>query len=87
MSVHEIKRASLLNVPAKLRQLAEEIEKRADGAEYSVIAVIGYPTGHVAVRGFGSRTDSLSCSGWLARAQTLMTEGAAADADNFSPAS
>lgn len=76
MSIHEIKRTSLLDCPQRLRELADDMEK--NGLK-TVICVIGYPGGKVAVRGYGERTSGLEASGWLARAQTLMTEGAAAD--------
>lgn len=84
MTVREIKRTSLLNAPEKLRELAKEIEAR--GEPYTAIVVVGYPDGRVSVRGYGPRSDSLACSGWLARAQTLMTEDAGQQ-DNFTPES
>ena len=76
MSVHEIKRTSLLDCPQRLRELADDIER--EGLK-TVICVIGYPDGRVAIRGYGERSSGLEASGWLARAQTMMTEGAAAD--------
>jgi len=76
VSVHEIKRTSLLDCPQRLRELADDIER--EGLK-TVICVIGYPDGRVAIRGYGERSSGLEASGWLARAQTMMTEGAAAD--------
>lgn len=67
MAVVEIKRTSLLNVPAKLRELATEIEEA--GGEFTVVCVIGGPSGRVLVRGYGPNTSTLEASGWLARAQ------------------
>lgn len=81
MSVHEIKRISLLDVPGKLRELADEFEKRS--AELcTAVVIVGYDTGHVAIRGYGERTSGLEAIGWLHRALTVMTEGAGVE-DNF----
>jgi len=84
VALHEIKRTSLLNVPQRLRELADEMEKRKD-ERFAVTVVIGYLDrgGKVAVRGFGERTSGLECSRWLARAQTMMTEGADIGGDNW----
>lgn len=82
MSVHEIKRTSLLNCPQRLRELADEMEKQG---LRTVVCVIGYPDGCVAVRAFGERTSNLETTGWLHRGLDVLTNGcSAADAD-FSP--
>jgi hypothetical protein len=81
MSVTEIKHVSLLDVPAKLRALADEVERFN---LRTVVVVIGYPSGKVAVRGYGERSSALMTTGWLARAQNVMTEDcAAADDDGY----
>lgn len=81
MSVTEIKKVSLMDVPAKLRALADEIERLKLP---TVVVVIGYPTGKVAIRGYGERTSALMTTGWLARAQTMMTEDCnAKDGDGY----
>lgn len=74
MTIHEFKKVSLLNVPQKLRELADRLEQL--GEPFSVVCVIGRPNGRVSVRAFGERTDSLNVAGWLARGQTYMTEDA-----------
>lgn len=81
MSVTEIKQTSLLDIPAKLRALADEIEVKGFK---TVVLIIGYPTGKVAVRAYGERTSALMTCGWLARAQTMMTEGCDASDGNWS---
>ena len=83
MSVHEIKRVSLMDVPGKLRELAAAFEKRPQELRTAIV-VIGYETGHVAVRGYGERTTNLEAVGWLHRGLTMMTEGCGT-ADNFVP--
>jgi hypothetical protein len=80
LSVTEIKRTSLLDCPQRLRELADDMEK--NGLK-TVICVVGYPEGKVAVRGYGERTSALEASGWLMRALTVMTEGCAADDSNI----
>ena len=81
MSVHEIKKTSFLNVPEKLRELAQNIEEEKI---LTCVCIIGHTNGKVSVRAYGERTSALQTSGWLARAQTMMTEGCyASDADNF----
>lgn len=71
MSVHELKITSLLNVPAKLRELADHVEKH--GIKTAVV-VLGHPGGYITVRAFGEQTSALSATGWLARASTMMTQ-------------
>ena len=75
MSVHEIKRISLMDCPAKLRQLADTFER--EHLETAVV-IIGQADGHVTVRAFGTRTDALQVTGWLHRALDVMTSGAEA---------
>lgn len=75
MSVREIKRVSLMDVPAKLRQLAAEYERRS-GELRTAIVVVGYTDGFVCVRGFGERTSALETTGWLHRGLDVMTSGA-----------
>ena len=80
MPVHEIKRTSLLDVPKRLHELADELAKRPELC--SVVVVIGgYAGGRVAVRAYGERTSGLETTGWLARAQTAMTDGAGEEDD------
>lgn len=79
--LHEIKRTSLLNVPQRLHELADELAKRPELT--SVVVVIGgYPGGQVAIRGYGERTSGLETTGWLARALAAMTAGAGVE-DNL----
>jgi len=80
MSVTEVRHVSLIDVPAKLRDLADECERLK---LTTAVVVIGYPNGKVSVRAYGERTSALMTTGWLARAQTMMTEDCAAD-DNWS---
>ena len=81
MSVHEIKITSLMNVPAKLRELAQNIEE--EGIK-TCICIIGHANGKVSVRAYGERTSALQTTGWLVRAQTMMTEGCnASDSDGY----
>jgi hypothetical protein len=79
--VHEIKRTSLLDIPQRLRELANEIESRGDEHRSAVI-IISYPDGKVAVRAYGERTSGLETTGWLARAMEMMTSGSGVE-DNF----
>ena len=72
MSVYEIKRPSLLNVPAKLRELADQYERHA-ACMRTAIVIIGYDDGTVVVRGYGERTDALQATGWMHRALDAMT--------------
>lgn len=75
MSVHEIKRTSLLDIPSKLRELAAEFEARP-GELRTAIVVVGFDDGCVCVRGFGERTSGLEATGWLHRGLEAMTCGA-----------
>lgn len=72
MKIHEIKRASLLDIPAKLRELADAIEKNG---QKTCVVIIGCDNGQVHVRGYGERSSGLETTGWLHRAMTAMTEG------------
>jgi len=83
VSVHEIKRTSLMNVPDKLRQLALEFEQRPAELRTAVV-IVGYADGYVAVRGFGERTSALEATGWLHRALDVLTNGAGIS-DNLTP--
>ena len=83
MSVHEIKRPSLVDVPARLRMLATEFESRPKELRTAIV-VIGYSSGCVAVRGFGERCSALEATGWLHRALEAMTSGAGL-VDNLAP--
>jgi hypothetical protein len=80
MSLHEIKRVSLLDVPAKLREMAAEYERRS-GELRTAIVVVGYADGFVCVRGFGERTSALEATGWLHRGLDVMTAGSGVDED------
>lgn len=75
MSVHEIKRRSLLDVPGKLRELATQYEARPEELRTAIV-IVGYDDGLVCVRGFGERTLALEATGWLHRALDVMTNGA-----------
>lgn len=79
-----IGRASLLDVPRRLRAMAEEIEARGD-THRTVICVVAYPDGRVSVRGFGERTSALEATGWLTRAITGLCDGSLVESDNFCP--
>jgi hypothetical protein len=81
-NIREIKRTSLMNVPQRLRELADEIERQGLP---TAIVVIGYPEGYVAVRGFGERTSALEATGWLHRALDAMTDGSRIDTDMSGP--
>lgn len=83
MSVHEIKRVSLMDVPGRLKGLAAEIESRPTELRTAIV-VVGYADGRVAVRGFGERTSALEAIGWLHRALDALTDGAGVE-DNLSP--
>ena len=74
-------KVSYLNVPSKLRELADAVERAQTGNDpfRAVVIVLCYPNGRVAVRGYGEETSPLQMSGWLARAQTAMTEHYCAD--------
>lgn len=74
MSLHEIKRTSLMDVPAKLRELAMQYEERPRELRTAIV-VVGYADGFVCVRGFGERTSALEATGWLHRALDVMTTG------------
>lgn len=74
MSVHEIKRLSLLDVPGKLRELATQYAERPEELRTAIV-VVGYADGFVCVRGFGERTSALESTGWLHRALDVMTNG------------
>ena len=78
MSVTEIKRVSLLNVPEKLRELAKAFEERPEALRTAIV-VIGYDTGHVAVRGYGERTSCLEAVGWLNRGLVHLAEHSGID--------
>lgn len=84
MSVREIKRTSLLDVPAKLREIAAEYERRPDELRTAIL-VVGYRSGHVAVRGYGERTSALEATGWLHRALDVLTDGVGMS-DSLTPA-
>lgn len=84
MSVHEIKRVSLMDVPAKLRQLAGEFEKRPEELRTAIV-IIGYGNGYVAVRGFGERTSALEGIGWMHRALDAMTHDSSAEPSVLAP--
>lgn len=75
-NVHEIKRVSFLDVPGRLREIADDIEQKGIP---TVVMVMGYANGKVSIRSFGERTSGLMTLGWLARAQATMAEGANAD--------
>jgi hypothetical protein len=79
MSVREIKRASLLDHPQRLRELADELAKLA--TVEGTIVIVCYKTGNVAVRGYGYRTSALECIGWLHRAMDAMTDGSGVETD------
>ncbi len=83
MSIHEIKRTSLLDVPAKLHDLAAEFKDRPDELRTAIV-VIGYKDGYVCVRGFGERTTALEAIGWLHRGLEAMTCGSGVE-DDLSP--
>ncbi|MGH6738127.1 MAG: hypothetical protein ACREDY_03665 [Bradyrhizobium sp.] len=74
MSVHPVKKVSYLDVPAKLRELADQVEAIKPVPIESVVIVLGYPHGQVAVRAYGKRTSGLEVAGWLARSLSAMTE-------------
>ncbi len=75
-------KVSYLNVPAKLRELADAAERAQTGDPFrAVVIVLCYPNGRVAVRGYGEETSPLQMSGWLARGLNAMTEGYCADCD------
>lgn len=81
MTVHEIKRTSLLDVPAKLRELAAHVEKNEIK---TAVVILGHPGGYITVRAFGEQTTALSTIGWLGRAFTFMTQDAhLADSDEY----
>jgi hypothetical protein len=78
MSVREIKRVSLMNVPGKLRELADSCEKHD---LRTAIVIVGYPGGYCAVRGFGEKTSALEAIGWLHRALDALTDGSGVETD------
>jgi len=71
-NLREIKRVSFIDGPAKLREWADQLEKIP--TVKTVVLVIGYPTGHVAVRGAGERSSCLELAGWLSRGVTALNE-------------
>lgn len=81
VSLHEIKRTSLLDVPQRLRELADELQKRPELCKTAIV-VVTYPEGRVCVRAYGERTTGLETTGWLARALQMMTDGSGVQ-DNF----
>jgi hypothetical protein len=84
MTVREFKKVSYLDVPAKLRELADAAEKAQGGGPSfnGVIVVLCYPNGNVAVRGYGEQTSPLQMAGWLARGLTTMSQNFDADTDH-----
>ena len=84
MSVYEIKRLSLMNIPGKLRELADYYERNVDSLGTAIV-VMGHRDGTVSVRGYGERTDALQCTGWLHRALDVMTDGSTAEDETIAP--
>lgn len=78
MSVYEIKRVSLMDVPGKLRELADTFEQRSAELRTAIV-IVGHASGHVQVRGYGERTTNLEATGWLYRALTTMSEHTACE--------
>ena len=83
MSVAEFKKVSYLDVPAKLRELADQAERaQANGPSFTaVVCVLCYPGGSVAVRGYGERTSVLEMTAWLQRGVTTLSQNTSADYD------
>lgn len=79
-NIHEIKRISLMDVPAKLRELADRIERENFR---TCVVIVGHDNGQVCVRSFGERTDALQTTGWLHRALDAMTSGSYADTSDW----
>ncbi|MGH3630865.1 MAG: hypothetical protein ACRDRL_25910 [Sciscionella sp.] len=78
MALHVIERKSLLDIPGKLRELADQYERNPERMTTAIL-VVGYDDGTVAVRGYGRRTEALQCTGWLHRGLDAMTDGSMAD--------
>jgi hypothetical protein len=76
MSVHEIKRISLMDVPGKLRELADRCER---DHRHTVVVLIGHDNGSVDIRGYGDRTSALETIGWLHRGLDVMTSGSSSE--------
>ena len=83
--IREFKKTSYLDVPAKLRELADASESAQTGGPpfNGVIVVLCYGSGSVAVRGYGEQTSPLQVAGWLARALTTVSQDYSADHDNL----
>jgi len=81
VSVHEIKKTSYLDIPAKLREMANDLENRSDIQNIAI--VLGYQRGHVVVRGYGPRSTPLELAGWLSRGVTAINELLNADNDRY----
>lgn len=68
MSVHEIKRNSLLNIGAGLRELADWVDQNPDAIR-TVIIVSAANDRVVTCHGYGERCSPVESLGWLMLAQ------------------
>jgi hypothetical protein len=83
-NVHEIKRTSFLDVPAKLRELATMLESR--GTPTKTVIIITADGSRMEVRGFGERTSGIEVAGYLSRALWMQNDLPTADAVDEPPA-
>jgi hypothetical protein len=71
-NVHLIGRVPLTDSPARLRLLADELEK--EGGEPAVIVIVGRDVTDVSIYGYGKGVSFLEMVGWLSIAQTYATK-------------
>ena len=85
MSVHEIKRDSLLDIGAGLRKLADWADQNPDAVR-TVIIVSAATDRVVSCHGYGERCSAVEALGWLALAQQRVLGVREAPATDLGPA-
>jgi hypothetical protein len=85
MSVHEIKRESLLDIGAGLRKLADWADQNPEAVR-TVIVVSAASDRVVSCHGYGERCSAVEALGWLALAQQRVLGSREAPATDLGPA-
>lgn len=85
MSLHEIKRVSLLNIGAGLRQLADWADRNPEAVR-TVIIISAASDRVVSCHGYGERCSAIEAVGWLELAKSrVMGTGREAPATDLGP--
>jgi hypothetical protein len=84
-NVHEIKRASLLNIGAGLRELADWADKNPEAVR-TVIIVSAVHDRVVYCHGYGERCSAVEALGWLDLAKDRLMGNRSAPSTDLDPA-